>query len=304
MISSIDARSARFLADLQSIQARQARVQRQISSGVRVNRPSDDPDQVSNILQLRSEVERATAIGKNLDRATAEVNTADAAVTVMVQLVERAKVLAAQTATGTATNRAAVAVEVRQLHEQLVNLTRTTSEGRYVFSGDEDTIPLYTPDATQPAGVARVEAQNTRMLEDVNGSRFSVARSAGEILDTREADGVTPSATNSFNALYQLAIALENDDQAGVGDAATLIDQSLDHLGRQVTFYGHAQNHIRDAVNLNATALIARKQELGQAQDTDLPDALVELNLAGVHMQAALGAQAQLPTTSLFDYLG
>ena len=50
--------------------------------------------------------------------------------------------------------------------------------------------------------------------------------------------------------------------------------------------------------------LNARKKELGSAQDTDIAEALVELSLASVHLQAALGAQAKMPKTSLFDYLG
>jgi flagellar hook-associated protein 3 FlgL len=303
MISGLDTRSAQFLTDLQRIQERQGRVQREISSGIRVNRPSDEPDRVMNILQLRSEVERATAVATNLSRATAEVNTADATVGVMVQIVERARVLAAQTATGTATNRSTVALEVRQLHEQLVNLTRTMSEGRYIFSGDRDTEPLYAVDWSLAAGVSRKVAENTRTLEDVNGSRFSIARSAGEILDVRNADG-TIAAGNVFNALHQLALAMEVDSQTGVQNASVLIGEAIEHLGKQVTFYGHAQNRVRDAIDLNSKMMIARKQELGQAQDTDLPEALVELNLAGVHMQAALGAQAQVPRKSLFDYIG
>jgi flagellar hook-associated protein 3 FlgL len=303
MISGIDTRSAQFLTDLQRIQERQGRVQREISSGIRVNRPSDDPDRVMNILQLRSEIERAKVVETNLNRASAEVNTADAAVGVMVQIVERARVLAAQTATATATNRRTVGLEVRQLHEQLVNLTRTMSEGRYIFSGDLDTTPLYAVNWSLPGGVSGTAAGNTRTLEDVNGSRFSIARSAGEILDARNTDG-TAAAGNVFSALYELALALDEDSQTGVQAAAVLIDQAVEHLGRQVTFYGHAQNRVRDAIDLNNTMTIARKQELGQAQDTDLPEALVELNLAGVHMQAALGAQAQMPRKSLFDYIG
>jgi flagellar hook-associated protein 3 FlgL len=303
MITNVDARSAQFLANLKQIHERQARVQQQISSGIRVSRSSDDPGQVMNILQLRSEVERAGAIGANLSRATAEVDTADAALHVMVEIMERARVLAAQTATGTAGNRPEVALEARQLHEQLVNLTRTMSDGRYVFSGDRDTEVLYTSDWTQDGGVSHVDATNTRMVEDINGTRFSIARSAGEILDPRDSGGA-PLSTNSFKALYDLTIALENDDQAGVQQAAARISECTDHLGRQIIFYGHVQNRLRDATNLNASALIARKTELGEAQDTDLPDALIELNLAGVHLQAALGAQAQLPRQSLFDFIG
>ena len=70
MINSVDAQSAQFLSDLQRIQDRQSRVQRQIGSGLRVNKPSDDPDAVMNILQLRSEVERASAIASRSPAGT------------------------------------------------------------------------------------------------------------------------------------------------------------------------------------------------------------------------------------------
>ena len=78
---SVDPRSDRFLADLDRIDDRMSRIQREISSGYRVSRPSDEPGQVIDILQLRSDVSRATTINTNLDRVTAEVDTAEAAVT-------------------------------------------------------------------------------------------------------------------------------------------------------------------------------------------------------------------------------
>ena len=303
MLNGLDAQSNHFLSDLKRIQDRQDRVQRALGSGLRVNRASDAPERVVDVLKLRSEISRATAIGGNLARATAEVETAEAAVRQMVDVLERARVIAAQTATGTAQNRTIIATEARQLHDQLVSLTRTVSEGRYVFSGDLDGKQLYSVDWAKPGGVVRLDsAENTRVLEDANGNRFSIARSAHQILDTRNADG-SFAPDNAFNAVYALGRALENNDPAGVATAAGLLSSALDHLGEQTTFYGHAQNRVRDAVSLNSTTLIARRKELGLAQDTDVAEALVELTLSKTHQDAALGAQARRPTTSLFDFL-
>jgi flagellin-like hook-associated protein FlgL len=303
MINGLDAQANHFLFDLKKIQDRQDKVQRALGSGIRVNRASDGPERVVDILNLRSEIQRSTAIGVNLDRGTAEVDSAEAAVRVMVQLVERARVLAAQTATHTAQNRQVVAVEAKQLHEQLVSLTGTISEGRYVFSGDLDQKQLYAVDWTQPGGIVRLDqANNTRVLEDGNGSRFSVSQSAHQILDTRNTDD-TFAADNAFNAVHALGVALENDDVAGVNAAAVLLETAVDRLGQATTFYGHVQNRVRDAISLNENAVIARKKELGQAQDTNVAEALVELNLSKVHQDAALGAQARRPSTSLFDFL-
>lgn len=303
MINGLDVQANRFLSDLRRVQERQDKVQRALGSGIRVNRASDAPERVVDVLKLRSDIDRLTAIGGNLDRATAEVASSDAAVRVMVQLVERARVLAAQNATDTAQNRKVVAIEAKQLHEQLVSLTATVSEGRYIFSGDKDQQQLYRSDWTQPGGIVRLDqANNTRVLEEGTGTRFSISRSAHEILDARNPDGTFANG-NAFNAIYTLAVALENDNISGVRTASGLLASALDHLGRETTFLGHAQNRVRDAITLNSNALIARRKELSEAQDTDIAEAIVELNLSKVHQEAAMGAQARRPTTSLFDFL-
>jgi flagellar hook-associated protein 3 FlgL len=304
MNNGIDPRSARFLVDLGRIQDRQDRAQRAVSSGIRVGRPSDDPARVMDILQLRSQTVRASTISANLDRVTSEVNTAEAAIRVAVQLVERARVLAISTASTNAENRKGIAVEARELHSQLVALTQTTSEGRYVFSGDRDTDQLYSVDVNLSAGVQRNgdPANNTRLIEDVHGAKFSVSKSAHEIFDARE--GEIPTEANVFDALHSLALALEGDNAELVQSSMTKINASLEHLGRITTFYGHVQNRVSDAVTLAKSTIISRQRELSTAQDTDIAEAIVEMTLAETHQQAALGARAQLPRRTLFDYLG
>jgi flagellin-like hook-associated protein FlgL len=173
-----------------------------------------------------------------------------------------------------------------------------------VFSGDLDQKQLYTADWTQPGGIVRVDqAENTRVLEDVNGTRFSISRSAHQIVDTRNPDDSFAS-DNVFNAVYMLGVALENDDVAGVNAASALLNSALTRLGQETTFFGHAQNRVRDAQTLNQNVIIARRKELSQAEDTNIAEALVELNLSKVHQEAALSAQARRPLTSLFDFLG
>src|SRR3954451_19944686 len=157
-----DASALKFLSDLDRINAAEQKIQGQISSGFRVNRPSDAPGQMIDILQLRSEVQRATDTNTNLGRVTSEVDTAESSLRVASQLLERARTIAAQTATDTATDRTGAAIEVKQLHQQLVDVTKTLSEGRYVFSGDLDDQPMYDVDSTQTSGIAqRATAANT-----------------------------------------------------------------------------------------------------------------------------------------------
>ncbi|MEJ7607201.1 MAG: flagellin [Bryobacteraceae bacterium] len=304
MIKGLDSIGERFLADLSRVEERSRKVQNQISSGYRASRVSDEPQNVVNILHLRSRVEHATTISSNLTRVKAEVDTAEAAVRLAVKLVERANTLGVQTANGVAVNRNLIAIEVRQIHEQLVSFSNTSSEGRLVFSGDLDQTSLYSLDLTQPGGVNRVAvATNTRQIEDVKGTRFSVSKSVHELFDIRDSLDV-PTTDNVFVALTELATAMEADDPVAVEAALPKIAAALDTLNRNLTFYGQAQNRVTNAIDETGNASVALRTELGAAQDTDLAAALVELNLTRVHQEAALGAHSRLPKTSLFDYLG
>ncbi len=306
MKSYLDANSTKFLADLDRLDKKQDRVQREISSGYRVSLPSDAPEDMIDIVQLRSDVARADAVRQTLGRVQSEVNTAEAGMQVAAQLLERARTVAAQNATSTASNRKGFATEVRELHQQLVDITRTLSSGRYVFSGDADQTPMYTVDWSQTTtgGIVRnVNPGNTRQVQDINGTSFGVTLTAGQIFDTRDSSD-NPDQNNVFNAVYALAVALEADSESGVQDAVGLLNTALDHLGRQLTFYGNAQNRVANAITLANRSSLQRTKELASLQDTDLERAVVDLATVKVHREATLGAQSQKPRTSLFNYLG
>ena len=77
MVGRMDPSAQVFLAQLELMQARAERAQRQITSGKKLVSPSDGPDEVSTILQLRSELQRNEQIKTNLVRVRSEVETAD-----------------------------------------------------------------------------------------------------------------------------------------------------------------------------------------------------------------------------------
>ncbi len=312
MIKGIDATSDLFLADLGRITDRQSRVQSQLSTGLKLQRASDAPDRVADVFRLRALMERNQQVDHNLIGLTAETQLAEAAVRQGVVLLERVRIIATQTAGNTSeAKRPLLALEIREIHDQLVNLSRTSSQGRFLFSGDLDQQLLYTTDWTQPGGVARpldgggmpVTATNSRLVEDQLGSRFSISKSAHELFDVRNPDG-TPATNNVFQAVYDLGIALEANDAVAVQASATGVAASLNHLGLQLSFIGNAQNRIRGAVDATKQQQLALAKELSLIQDTDIAAAVVELNLVSVHQQTALAARSKIPRSTLFDYLG
>jgi flagellar hook-associated protein 3 FlgL len=299
MLNGLDAQSTRFLADLNRIQERSHRAERQISSGLRVERASDAPEQVGAILRLRMRVELNVQMQTNLARVKVQVDASESAVSEAVSILEHVRVLAVQAATTGAINRTTMAHETRQLHDRLIALTGVSAEGRFVFGGDGATVPPYVRDSTSTTGVQLVSGatSNTAMVVDENGAMFSVARTASEVFDA-------PGAANAFKAIEDLTKALANDSESEVQASMAGITAALDHLNSQLTFYGSSQNRVASAFTAAKKNTVTLHDDLSSLQDTDLPAAILELNAAKIHQDAALMAQSRVPRSTLFDFLG
>jgi len=153
MLSTISPAGQQFINSINDIQSRLAVSQQQISSGSKVSQPSDEPDQISPILQLHSAIQQNTDIQNGLNTVMTSLKASDDALSSAINLLQSAAVAATQGAssTQTADTRATLAQTVQTLMEQMVAASGTTIGGRYVFSGNQDGAPLA---AAEPGGQA------------------------------------------------------------------------------------------------------------------------------------------------------
>jgi flagellar hook-associated protein 3 FlgL len=299
MLNGFDPMGPRFLADLNRIQERSTRAERQITSGLRVETASDDPEGMVEILRVMSRIENNTQVQTNLTRVKTQVDTAEGAMRQAVAIVEQARILGAQNGGTDAVNRKAVAAEVQMLHDRLLALVSTSAEGRFVFASDGLQGPPYVADAAQPNGVRLVapSRENTTLVADENQTTFDVSRTASELFDAT-------GPGNAFQALQDLITGLTNDSGTEVSASMAKIEASLDHLNGGLAFYGAAQNRVDDALTVSKKNYVSLQANLARLRDTDLPAAILELNNAKMHHEIALAAHANFPKSSLFDYLG
>jgi flagellar hook-associated protein 3 FlgL len=305
MLESLDPSAQWFLADLGRIQKGITRAQQQVSSGVRVSAPSDAPDQISDILQLYADIQRNSQIQTNLNRVKSETDTAEQTLQTTVQLVDRAMELASEgtSTVETAATRQTLAGEVQSLLEQLVSASRTTVQGQYIFSGDQDQAPAYQLNLANPDGVDRLLTTDaTRQIQHPSGATFSAAKTAQEIFDNRNADD-SLADDNVFAAVNGLRIALAANDETGISNALTALRRAGDHLNSELSFYGTVQNKISEALDFSSRFEVQLKTELSNRRDADITAAALELQQYETGQAAAYATRANMPQTSLFDYL-
>jgi len=305
MLQSFDPVREKFLADLASLNNRIAKTQAELTSGVRINKPSDDPSAVGDVLQLQSDIGRVTQVTANLNSVKSEVDSASGVVQDSVSLLDQARTLAAQGASATlsASGRVTLAAQAEQILSALVNASRSTFAGRYLFSGDSSLQPAYDFNLSNATGVTRLlTAPATRLIQDSNGVVFAVSKTAQDLFDHRNPDD-SIAADNVFAAVNSLRVALLNNDQPGTAAAAAALQKAQDYLSLQGTFYGAVQNRVTNALDVAQKFQLQWKSALSDERDTDIAAATTDLSQERLSQQAALQAQASMPRNSLFDFL-
>jgi len=305
MLSSLSPQTQLFLADVDRVQQQIATANQQVSSGLKINVASDDPDVVSELLQLRANLQKNTQITTNLGIANTDANVAEGALSSAAQLMDTAVSLAAQgaTATTTASGRQAIAQQVQAILEQMVSYSQTQSGGRYVFSGDAETQPTYRLNLSSGNGVDQlVTPAATRQVEDPAGGSFAVSETAQQIFDDRNTDG-TYATDNVFAALTGLYNALQSNNVSGITASTDSLKAASDHLNVCLAFYGNVQDRIQNATTFAGNYNVQLQTQLSQLQDADIASASLELTEGTTAMQAAFAGEAKIPQTTLFDYL-
>lgn len=305
MSTSIDQRSESLLLAIERINSRIESAQVQMSSGYRINKASDDPANTGLVITIQSMLSKSAQARLNMNRYSAEVNSAEASLSIAVDLIDRAIELAARAASDTfEADRRSLSSHARDLLQQMLGLASTSVEGRHIFSGGNDAQGPYILDLANPPTGVSAQSQFTppRTILDATGVALPSALTADTIFNATDAVG-NPLPENAFAALNQLRLALENDDTSEVQAALSNLQTASSHMNRQLAHYGALQQRLADA------RTVAEKFELGWAtalssvRDADIPAAAIELTQSKVNLQAAYSAAAQDQRLSLFDFL-
>jgi flagellar hook-associated protein 3 FlgL len=122
---------------IENLASQQATQGNQLSTGISLNQPSDDPTHIAQDLELRTQVALGNDSVQNISSDSAELNTVDGALSSLTNVMQSARSLAVQGASDTLTaqQRQALADQVNGLLDEAIGLANTQYGGKYVFAG-------------------------------------------------------------------------------------------------------------------------------------------------------------------------
>jgi flagellar hook-associated protein 3 FlgL len=301
-----------MLSHLSRTRLRLSRVQEQASTGLRINRPSDDPSGTGEAAALRSRLESTAQLGRNLSQAELRLRAGEAALGQAGDVLIRARELALQGANDTldAAGRRQIAMEIESLHAQLVAAANARTSGAYLFGGHQSASAPFVVsgpfvDASPAPTVAFVGDPSEVEVEIEEGTNVA-ATLDGRRVFLGDGDGdAAPDAGKEdlFDVLADQRDALRADDRAAVAAVTQRLDRGQQQLSEELARVGS-----RSAWLEAQRATLARREEdltarLSQVQDADSIRVLSDLVREETALQASLEVMARVVQPSLLDFL-
>lgn len=160
---------ANGISRLQDLNSNLASTQEQISTGKRVNKPSDDPVAAARILKLDQELTRISTYERNVDLADNRLSQEENALASSIDVLQRIRELTVQAGNGalSVNDRISISSEIEERLGQLANIGNTRdASGEYIFSGFQGSVQAFQQDADGKYFYGGDEGQRVLEIDD------------------------------------------------------------------------------------------------------------------------------------------
>ena len=286
------------LNDLQQSLNRLDTTQQQLSSGKKINQPSDDPYGTSQAMGLNGQLSALNDYTNNITDGTAWTQQATTSLGDIDSMVQRVRELVVQASNGTYTQSDlnASAAEVNQLIDAIKQEANASYNGQYIFSGTSTGTAPYQTGSTDTyqggtGNVNRLIGPNTTISVNTNISNLlgnGQASNDGGLLDTLRTV-VSDMQSGNIGAIG--GSDLKNLD-ANFG-TLTQMEANVGAISNRLTL---ASTRIQQLQNSDTAAL-------SNVQDADMATVAINFSTEQAAYQAALKAGANIVQSSLLDFL-
>lgn len=285
------------LSGLQQSQTTLNAALQEVSTGKRVQVPSDDPAASANMVQNTIDTKNVDQYTQNVSSVLAMVQTADSTLSSVVSSLTQAVTLGVQGANGTtnATNQQDIATQVQGILASVVSDANTSYQGTYLFGGTANTAVPYTADATSASGYK------------YNGNSGVNSVAVGDSLSVQSNlpgnQIFSDPSNNVLGSLAALVSALQSGNTATIKTATDAVSSALSFVSSQRVFYGNTETQLNSQETYLQQETVSLTSQATSLVGIDMATAATDLAQAQTANSAALAAAAKVLPTTLLNYL-
>src|SRR5690606_144878 len=162
-----------------------AKTHQQLTTGVRIQTPADDPVGSARLLQLEQQSNLLGQYKANITDATNSLTQEESILKSMINVAERARELAGHAGNGSYGDqqRQAIAAELKQIENELFGLMNSKhASGEYWFSGSQSGIQPYIRNADGTYSYQGDHSQ--QFLQVATGTQISISDSGFDAFES------------------------------------------------------------------------------------------------------------------------
>jgi len=312
--------STQFLSGYQTSLSRMSDIQEKIAASKNINRPSDNPVGAARSLQFTAATSANELFTQNANDAISWMKTSDTNLSAIVTTVTNIKTAVSSAISANPTSSYdAIAKQVDQMMNELVLAGNAQVGGRYVFSGQSDSVEPFTRDETTgvvtyngtyngQSGVATAGTITMQIVPgDINTSRDKINLDGSEVFGAID---TTTGVPKIFQDLLTIKQHLEDIQTGANGVTADTLSSDLGTLDTDSDYIISAQTTV-GARQKSYQTILERLAVDATTIDTDATNndgfnvakASIESQLAQNAYNTLLSVGANVLPKSLADYL-
>ena len=274
------------------------RTSSELSSGKKIQEPSDNPYGASRIDELQSQLDGLSSYATNVQEGTSWENTATGAMSNISQVLQRVRELVVQAANGTNNqgNLNSVAAEVEQLTEAVKQDANTQYAGQYVFSGTATTTAPY------------LQGENDTYQGNAGTVARAIAPGSSVTINTNISTLLGNGAGSGDGKLLDTLRTVAQDLRAGAREALTAtgltkLDANMETLSQLQATAGSVTDQLQIASTRIEGLQGSITASLSAVQDTNVAEATIAYSNEQAAYTAALKSGATIIQESLLNFL-
>ncbi|MCF6410148.1 flagellar hook-associated protein FlgL [Pseudalkalibacillus salsuginis] len=280
-----------MLRNLSQSYERMGKYQDQLATGKRINRPSDDPVVAMKGMEYRTNLTEVEQFKRNLSEVYNWMDNSDAALDEAGQALHRIRELTVQASNGTYEDgqRSAIAKEISQIRDHLIDIANTKVAGKYIFNGNNTTEAPVTGDGA----IAATANDNPVEIEVSKGIKVRTNITPGNVF-----------SQGLFTDLKDLVEKLENGaSEDEISAYLSNLDTHMDNNTAERAELGARYNRVEMISDRVAEQEVIASRILSDNEDADMERVITDLKTQESIHRAALAAGARIIQPTLMDFL-
>lgn len=297
--------SNQYMYDINSVQERMNLSEQQLTTGRKINQPSDDPVGTVLDMQIRTTTSNLDQWTQNATDAQTWFANSESALSDVQSNLQKARTLIVQANNTTVTpdDRTDLASNIDQIREGLEQIANTKVGDQYIFGGTNTTVAPLT------VGTDALGNPTYTWNGNTNNRNYQLGISTQITVNTNGENVFYNAPTGAPQGLLATLSQASQDLKDPNVTNATLssdlgnIDAQLKNVTAVMADLGAKQNRVTALQNQFSQMQTALKGQLSNVEDANMADVISKFSAQQTVYQAALDTAQKMLLPTLADYL-